>query len=828
MFEFINKINENFEMYLRINKLIIQSFIKNDETEIYMKKVFKVLEFDKILSKMCKYTESEEVINRINSMDMLTIEEAKNAQKETTQAVSAMLRRGNPPVNLSVDNICAALKRVEIGAILNPKELLSVARVMYVSRRMKTYLNDAGEDLDVIFALAGSLSANKPLEDKIGSTVLSETEIADDASAALSALRRKQKNPNAKIKDTLNSMIHSDHYKKYLQDPIVTMRQDRYVIPVKAEYKQEISGIVHDTSSSGSTLFIEPMSVVSANNEIRALQNQEEQEIQKILAELTALVGEYQTGIDTNYKIITELDFIFCKGKLSLDYNGNEPELNDKGIIEFVKARHPLIDKNKVVANDIYLGDKFDTLVITGPNTGGKTVTLKTIGLFSVMAAAGLHLPVADSSKAAVFSNIFADIGDEQSIEQSLSTFSSHMVNIVDIVKQVDDNSLALFDELGAGTDPTEGAALAISILEYLKAFKTKTAATTHYSELKLYALSTNRVENASCEFNVETLNPTYKLMIGVPGKSNAFAISRRLGLDEAIIERANELLSDENVKFEDVITDLEESRAKARSEMEYAQRMKREIKDLRSQLEAERKKFKDNKARILDEARHEAKIIIMDAREEANSIIKDLQKMQEKGYVKNASERIEKNREKLKNKEDSIDKAMEKSSKPRKIYYDAPKNLRPGDAVKIVTMSDQEASVIKAPDKNGMVLVQAGIIKMEVHISNLKKIEDKTAKQLTEKYAKPSKNFAAKSLEATTTCDVRGRNLEEALMEVEKFLDDCYLAAVSPVTIIHGKGTGVLKKGIHEMLRKNKYVKSYRLGTFGEGENGVTIVELK
>ncbi|MDY3929637.1 MAG: endonuclease MutS2 [Clostridia bacterium] len=791
-----------------------------------MKKVFKVLEFDKILAKLCEYTESEAVQKKIKEMDMLTAEEAKNAQKETTQAVSAMLRRGNPPVNLSVENITGIIKRVQLGAILNPKELLAVARVMYVSRRMKTYLGDAGADLDIIYGLSSGLTVNKSLEDKIGGAVLSENEIADDASAVLSALRRKQKNLNAKIKENLNSMIRSEHYKKYLQDAIVTMRQDRYVIPVKAEYKQEINGIVHDTSSSGSTLFIEPMSVVSANNEIRALQNQEEQEIQKILAELTAAVAEHESGIESNYKIITELDFIFCKGKLSLDYNGNEPELNDKGIIEFHKARHPLIDKNKVVANDIFLGDKFDTLVITGPNTGGKTVTLKTIGLFSVMAAAGLHLPVGDSSKAAVFSGIFADIGDEQSIEQSLSTFSSHMVNIVDIVKQVDDNSLALFDELGAGTDPTEGAALAISILEYLKTFKVKTAATTHYSELKLYALSTDRVENASCEFNVETLNPTYRLMIGVPGKSNAFAISRRLGLDEVIIDRANELLSDEDVKFEDVITDLEESRAKAHSEMEYAQRMKREIKDLRGQLETERKKIKENKSRILEEARREAKIIIMDAREEANSIIKDLQKMQEKGYVKNAGERIEKNREKLKSKEESIDKAMEKSSKPRKVYHELPKNLKPGDAVKIVTMSDQEASVIKPADKNGMVLVQAGIIKMEVHLSNLKKIEDKTAKQLADKYIKSSGEFSVKAV--STTCDVRGQNLEEALMNVEKFLDDCYLAGISPVTVIHGKGTGILKKGIHEMLRKQKYVKSYRLGTFGEGENGVTIVELK
>ena len=626
-----------------------------------MSKLYKIIEFDKILNKIASYTTSEVVINRINSMKMLSFEDAKLAQKETTQAVSAMLRQGNPPVNLSVCDISSSIKRCEIGAVLNPKELLSVSRVLYVSRRIKTYLNDAGEDLDIINTLSKGISTNKALEDKINSAILSETEIADDASAALSAIRRKQKNLNAKIKDMLNSMIRSEHYKKFLQDPIVTVRQDRYVIPVKAEYKQEVSGIVHDTSSSGSTLFIEPMGVVGANNEIKSLENMEEQEIQKILAELTTYVGENSETIFQNYKILTELDFIFCKGKLSLDYNGNEPKLNNDGIICFIKARHPLIDNEKVVANDIYLGKDFDTLVITGPNTGGKTVTLKTLGLFSVMAACGLHLPVSEGSSAAVFSNIFADIGDEQSIEQSLSTFSSHMVNIVDILKNVDYNSLALFDELGAGTDPTEGAALAISILEYLKVLKVKTAATTHYSELKLYALSTDRVENASCEFNVETLNPTYKLMIGVPGKSNAFAISRRLGLDEAIIDRANIILSDEDIKFEDVITDLEESRAKAHSEMEYANRIKKEIKELRSQLEHERKKLKDNKSRILEEARHEAKIILMEAREEANSVIKELQKLQQNGHLNNVNQKIEKSRQKLKIKEDSIDRAMEK-----------------------------------------------------------------------------------------------------------------------------------------------------------------------
>ena len=792
-----------------------------------MNKTFKVVEFDKIIDRLLTHTSSEPVIQRIKNIKMLPLEEAKEAQRETTEAVFAMLRQGNPPVNLSVPDVRGAIKRTQIGAILNPAELMGISRTMYCARRMKSYLNDAGEDLSVLGGFAKSLTAVKQLEDRINSVIISETEIADDASPELLSLRKKQRSLNAKIKETLNSMIHSEHYKKFLQDPIVTMRSDRYVIPVKSEYKSEVNGIVHDTSSSGSTLFIEPMSVVSANNEIRALINREEQEIQKILAELTVDAGEHSQEISENYNIICELDFIFCKGKLSLDYDGREPVLNGDGIIEFKKARHPLIDKSKVVANDIYLGDNFDTLVITGPNTGGKTVTLKTVGLFSVMAACGLHLPAGDNSKAAVFSHIFADIGDEQSIEQSLSTFSSHMVNIVDIVKRVDDNSLALFDELGAGTDPTEGAALAIAVLEHLKLFNAKTVATTHYSELKLYALSTDRVENASCEFNVETLNPTYRLMIGVPGKSNAFAISRRLGLDESIIGRANELLSDENVKFEDVIGELEESRAKARSEMEYAQRLKREIKDLRKELDSERKKLKDNKSRILNEAHHEAKIIVMEAREEANAVIRDLEKLREKGAAE-AAEKIAKSREKLKKKEDSIDEAMSRSQKPRTIYRKPPKDLRVGDTVKIVTMSDQEASVSKLPDKNGMVIVQAGILKMEVHISNLVKIEDKTSKQLADKYVKTSNTFASKSMEATTTVDVRGQNLEEATMNVEKFLDDCYLASVSPVTIIHGKGTGILKKGIHQMLKKHKYVKSYRLGTFGEGEDGVTIVELK
>ena len=623
-------------------------------------------------------------------------------------------------------------------------------------------------------------------------------------------------------------MVRSAHYKKFLQDPIVTMRSDRYVIPVKSEYRGEVNGIVHDTSASGATLFIEPMSVVNSNNEIRDLHTKEQQEIERILAELSALVAENSHTIFVDYKNVTDLDFIFCKGRLSLDMDANEPKLNDKGIIRYKKARHPLIDKDKVVANDIMLGGDYDTLVVTGPNTGGKTVTLKTIGLFSIMAAAGLHIPASETSEAAVFHNIFADIGDEQSIEQSLSTFSSHMVNIVKILESIDYNSLALFDELGAGTDPTEGAALAISILEFLRARKVTTVATTHYSELKLFALSTDGVENASCEFDVATLQPTYKLLIGVPGKSNAFAISRRLGLDERIIDRANDILSDEDIKFEDVITDLEQNRARARKEADDAARMKNELKDLRRQLENDRIKLKENKSRILEDARREAKILVMDAKEEANSIIRDLEKMRQQGISSdNLNKKTAAMRDKLNKKEDTIDKAMARAAKPKKTYVDPPKNLKPGTTVKIVDMN-QEATVLKEPDKNGNVRVQAGIIKMDVHITNLRNVEEKKSKELADKYVRSTRAFESKSKNVSTEVDVRGQNLEEAWMNVEKFLDDCYLAGISPVSIIHGKGTGILRKGLQEYMRKHRYVKSYRNGRYGEGEDGVTIVELK
>lgn len=793
------------------------------------KKTFKILEFDKILNKLASYTESENVKKRITEMFPFSdIEEARAAQRETTEALITMLKLGSPPVNLSAAEVISPIKRAEQGGMLSTRELMDIARLFYIARRMKAYLSEAAEECTLLHEIEEEIITAKAFEDRISLCIVSENEIADEASSELGAIRRKIRSLNGKIKETLNSMVHSSHYKKFLQDPIITMRSDRYVIPVRSEYKNEVPGIVHDTSASGATMFIEPMSVVNSNNEIRDLKNREEIETERILMELSALAAENAHAVFVDYSCVSRLDFMFCKGRLSIDMNGTEPILNGSGIIDFKRARHPLIDKDSVVANDIRLGRDYDSLVVTGPNTGGKTVTLKTIGLFSIMAASGLHISAAENSEAAVFEHVFADIGDEQSIEQSLSTFSSHMVNIVSILENIDNNSLALFDELGAGTDPTEGAALAISVLEFLRARGVKTVATTHYSELKIFALSTDRVENASCEFDVESLRPTYRLMTGVPGKSNAFAISRRLGLDERIISRANDILSDEDVKFEDVITDLEQNRAKARTEAEDAARMKRELADLRGEIEKERIKLKENKSRILDEARREAKIIVMDARDEANSVIKDLEKLRQKGTSgKELEKHTSKAREKLKTKEDNIDSAMKRAAKPKKTFSNPPKNLKVGETVKISDINE-EATVLKVPDKNGNVRVQAGILKMDVHITNLKRVEDNKSKQLAEKYVKNTRAFESKTKNVSTEVDVRGQNLEEAWDNADKFLDDCYLAGITTVSIIHGKGTGILRKGIQQRLKKHKYVKSFRNGRYGEGEDGVTICELK
>ncbi len=791
-------------------------------------KTIRALEYDALLKKLTAYTDNDAVKKIIAELTPATnLDDAQELQKQTTEAVSCVLKFGGPPVNLAVSDASASVKRAEMGGCLNCGELLRASRLLYVARRMKSYLSDftSGE---VLKEAQEALITAKAVEDRINSAILPDEQIADDASPELSAIRRRITAMNGKIRETLNSMIRSNTYKKYLQDPIVSVRNDRFVIPVRSEYKSEIPGIVHDTSSSGATLFVEPMSVVQSNNEIRDLKGKESAEIEKILYELSALIAECGHALFVNYKIICKLDFWFCKARFSLDYNGNEPHLNDKGIINLKKARHPFIDKDVVVANDIKLGGEFDTLVVTGPNTGGKTVTLKTVGLFSAMAATGLHIPASENSDVSVFEEIFADIGDEQSIEQSLSTFSSHMVNIVEILEKCGPGSLALFDELGAGTDPTEGAALAVAILEHLRARGVKTLATTHYSELKLYALSTDGVENASCEFDVESLKPTYKLLIGVPGKSNAFAISKRLGLDERVIDRANQLLSDENIRFEDVISDLETSRIKAASDMEEAARLKREIKDLRRQLENDRISLKENKKRIMDSAAREAKIIVMEAKEEANKIIRDLEKMRAKGNAdKKLDDKTKAVRDSLKKREESLDAKLASAAKPKKTYAEPPKNLVPGTTVKIVDMN-QEAVVIKEPDKNGLVKVQAGIINIDVHISNLKRVDENQTKALTDKYMKAARSYESKTKNVSTELDVRGQMPEEAIDKVSKFIDDCYLASVSPVTVIHGKGTGVLRKNIQDYLKRHKYVKSFRNGRYGEGEMGVTVVELK
>lgn len=790
-------------------------------------KTFKVLEFDKILAKLQSYTESTEVRERIGRLEPKSkLEEAQLAQKETTEAVTAILKLGNPQVSLAVQNCTAGVLRAKNGGVLSTGELLGIARILYTARRIKSYLAEAAEEGSILHGYAEGLLTNKPFEDKISAVIISEEEIADSASSELSAIRRKKRNINAKIKDILNDMVRSNHYKKYLQDPIVTVRAERYVIPVRAEYRQEVQGIVHDSSSSGATLFIEPISVVNANNEVRELESRENREIERILAELSANSAEIGEMIVNDYKIIAELDFVFCKAKFSLDCGGTEPRLNADGVVYLKKARHPLISKETVVANDIYLGEKFDTLIVTGPNTGGKTVTLKTVGLFSLMAASGLHLPVADGSRAAIFENVYADIGDEQSIEQSLSTFSSHMVNIVNILKNVNSSSLALFDELGAGTDPTEGAALAIAVIEKLRLLGVRTVATTHYSELKLFALSTDGVENASCEFDVESLKPTYRLLIGIPGKSNAFAISKRLGLGEDVIARAGEVLSDESIKFEDVVAELEENRIKAQSEREYAERMRRELTEKMSQIEREHQKLKESKARVMEEAHREAKILVSDARDEANKIIRELEKMQADGIK--AAEKSSKLREKLKAKEDAIDKGMNRIGRSKGTRREPIKNLKEGETVRIISMGET-ATVLKAPAKNDKtVRIQAGIIKMDVDISDIERSEDNSTQELAKKYVKSSGAYISKTKGATTEIDVRGQELYEAISNVEKFLDDCYLAGISPVSIIHGKGTGILRKGIGEMLRKHRNVKEYRLGRYGEGETGVTIVDLK
>lgn len=783
------------------------------------KKSFKTLEFDKILSRLAEFTQNEPVRSRIlNLTPAATLAEAKELQGQTTEAVGMILRRGNPP-GLKISDITAPLLRAERGGSMSMKELLQTAALCKTARAFKRYAeDDKVMEEGVIFGLSASLSPLKNVSDRIEEAILSEEEVADGASPALYQIRRKKKALSGKIRETMQEMIASPKYQKALQDPIITMRGDRFVLPVKAEAKNEIKGIVHDASASGATLFIEPMSVVAITNSLASLEAEEKEEINRILAELTAFTCEYRDELKTNLAALYELDFLFSKGKFSVSCNGVEPELNEEGIVNIQKARHPLLNPATVVPVDIYLGEDFDTLVITGPNTGGKTVSLKTLGLLSLMAASGLHITAGEHSQMAVFQNVFADIGDEQSIEQSLSTFSSHVVNLVSILRRLDDNSLVLADELGAGTDPTEGAALAVAVLDYIRSSGSKAAATTHYSELKMYALSTDRVENASCEFDIKTLSPTYRLLIGVPGKSNAFAISRRLGLSEAILQKANELLQEDNIQMEDVLARLEKSRQRTEQQRRQAESTAKEMKQLRAELNKEREALDRQRVKIVEEARTEALRILESARDESQRVLKELRSLKESAALKEALQQAEEGRKALREQQDRL---AQKSSAPKRTGK-PPKNLKPGDSVRIISL-DQSATVLAPPDSAGLVQLQAGIMKIKAKLSDLQYEKPAEKKKPTSVVSRSSTSSQMK-----TEIDLRGHTLDEALLEVDRFIDRALLANLQMATIIHGKGTGVLRRGICDYLKTHPMVQSYRAGTLGEGDTGVTVVTFK
>ena len=786
-------------------------------------KSLSTLEYTKILKSLSECAKNDDAKTMAEELKPSSdFREVERALAETDAAVTMSLKFGSPEI-LRVEPVDGAIKRLDVGGALSAAELLNVARLLKCIRNLKRYTKEQTGVLEEYFS---ELVSAKPIEDEINRAIVSEDEIADAASPALANVRRKMKNAGAKIKDSLDSMVRSGHYQKFLMDNIVTMRNNRYVVPVKAEHRSEVPGIVHDMSASGSTVFIEPSSVVNANNELHELEIKEKAEIEKVLYELSNKVAEISEQVKYNYETLILIDFIFAKAKLALDMKAVCPKLNTDGKIKIVKGRHPLIDKSKIVPIDVRLGDDFDVLVVTGPNTGGKTVVLKTIGLFCIMTQAGLHIPANDESEMPVFDDIFADIGDEQSIEQSLSTFSSHMKNIVHIVENAGPNSLVLFDELGAGTDPVEGAALATAIIESIRLIGAKIVATTHYSELKLYALSTDGIENASCEFDVETLSPTYKLLIGVPGKSNAFAISKKLGLPDSIIERSKEKLSDENIKFEDVLGSIEENRVSAQKDREEQERMRREIEQLKDELQREREKIDKKKDKIYDNARAKAEKIIKQAQEDTERMLEEIKQLQKEKRNKEAVRAMEEVRKELKLKEKSNVRPKNRRSGGVKSNVNL-NTLKLGSNVLIIDLNDK-GTVLSINKDNQTAVIQVGIMKITAKISNLVVLEDEKGSK-PESYVAPKRSTGINTaMSGKTEVDLRGMTIGEAELEVDKFLDESVLSGLSEVSLIHGKGTGALRAGIHEYLRHHPHVRKYRLGRFGEGDIGVTIVELK
>ena len=784
-----------------------------------MNRHYKALELDKILTMLSKEATCEDA-----AVLALEIEPATSLKKvnfllqQTDDAYMLTGRFGSPSFG-GAKNVTNSLRRAQAGGCLTPSELLRIAETLRIIRSLREWRNkSAGVEtsLDGIFS---SLCANKFLEDKITSCIISEEEFSDNASPVLYDIRRKIRTASSKAREVLDKIIHSTNFQKYLQDSIVTQRDGRYVVPVKAECRGNVPGLVHDSSSSGATVFIEPMGVVQANNDIRVLKSKEDAEIERILFELSASAGTYADSIIGSYENLIELNLIFAKANLAYTMKASMPLMNDKGIIDLKKARHPLIDSNKVVATDIKLGENFDTLMITGPNTGGKTVTLKTIGLFTLMAMCGLMVPCSDNSRLSVFKTVLADIGDEQSIEQSLSTFSAHMTNIIKILKEANPHSLVLIDELGAGTDPVEGAALAIAILETLREKGSKIASTTHYPELKEYALQTDGVENGCCEFDVSTLKPTYRLLIGMPGKSNAFAISKRLGMHDNVINRAKELVSSENREFESVVQTLEARRQSLERQLENAQKLTAKANTEKQKAENELKKSKEQAKKEIELAKQQAQKLIEKTRAQAEALMEELDKARKEKEI--SAQDKSKLRREIRKMEDAADPV----SKKEESSYTLTRPLKVGDSVLIYDI-DKKATVLKEPDKDNMVMVQAGIIKTRVALSNLRLIKQEKVK--TTNFPSKRNVRSTVDIHPTTEIDVRGKYAEEAIMEVDSAIDGAILANINQLTIIHGKGTGVLRTEIQKHLKTHSAVKSFRLGVYGEGESGVTIVELK
>ena len=786
----------------------------------------KALEYDKIIEMLveaCSCPDSAEQAHVLKPFEQ--IEDARDALKETEDATRLSLRFGGPSF-YGLKNVDNALQRAKIGSALLPRELLSVATVLNTIRTLARYRETVQSMETCLDGYFSALSPNKYLEDKINFTIISEDEIADGASEELTRIRRAKRRTEERARAQLEKLIRSQTAQKYLQDSIITIRGGRFVVPVRAECKGDVPGLVHDTSASGATLFVEPMGAVEANNELKVLVSKEEKEIERILAELSGEVGSFADSIKESTHTAVTLDFIFAKARLSFKMKASAPVLNADGGISIVKARHPLISAEKVVPIDLTLGGDFDTLVVTGPNTGGKTVALKTLGLLTVMASSGLMIPAADFSTLVFFKNVFADIGDEQSIEQSLSTFSAHMVNIIDILAACGESSLVLIDELGSGTDPIEGAALAVAILEYLKEKGAKTAATTHYAELKVYALQSDRVENACCEFDIATLRPTYRLLIGVPGRSNAFAISQRLGLCDPIVERAKELLSGENSRFEDVVQRLEAARQNMEIERGRAMLLRVEADKAKKQAEQLAASVEKQKEKEIEAARQQAKRLLEQSRAQAQLLYDELDSIRKMRDSSDAAQL----RDLAKSQIGARLKEFEKNADPvredRAEEYHLPRALKPGDTVLIADI-DKKGTVLKASDSSGFVEVQAGILKTRVRLGNLRLLQDNQV-GIPKQRGGVSNNISRSKIPTKNELDLRGQMVEEALIELDRFIDNAQLANIGALSVIHGKGTGALRSAVQRHLKTHPSIKSYRLGHFGEGEDGVTIIELK